>query len=95
MTEWLGAHTLWGHSLAVWLGWAWGVSAVVLTAWIVLQRRAPVSTLAWIMLLNLMPVIGLVIYAYFGPQRVKRQRSRRWAMQAQACLLYTSDAADE
>ena len=48
-----------GHPWTFWLGWAWTLSSVVLTTWIVLQRRAPVSTLAWIMVLNLIrrPVI--------------------------------------
>lgn len=67
-----------GHPWTFWLGWVWTVSAVVLTTWIVMQRKSPVSTLAWIMLLNLMPVIGILVYAYFGPQRVRRQRLKRW-----------------
>ncbi|WP_423460110.1 cardiolipin synthase [Ottowia sp. VDI28] len=70
--------TIAGYSWLNWLGWTWTVSSIVLTTWIVMQRRAPVSTLAWIMVLNLMPVIGLAVYAYFGPQRVKRQRLKRW-----------------
>lgn len=74
--------TIAGHSWLNWLGWVWTISSVVLTTWIVMQRRSPVSTLAWIMVLNMMPVIGLAVYAYFGPQRVKRQRLRRWHQQA-------------
>ena len=31
-----------GHPWTFWLGWAWTLSSVVLTSWIVLQRRAPV-----------------------------------------------------
>ena len=71
-----------GHPWTFWLGWVWTVSAVVLTTWIVMQRKSPVSTLAWIMLLNLMPVIGILVYAYFGPQRVRRQRLKRWHRRA-------------
>ncbi len=78
----LPAWTIAGHSWLNWVGWIWTISSVVLTTWIVMQRRAPVSTLAWIMVLNLMPVIGLAIYAYFGPQRVKRQRLKRWHQRA-------------
>ncbi len=78
----LPAFTIGGHNWTFWLGWVWTLSSIVLTTWIVLQRRSPVSTLAWIMVLNLMPVIGLAVYAYFGPQRVKRQRLRRWHSRA-------------
>ena len=74
MSEWTFA----GHAWLDSLWWIWTLSSVVLTTWVIMQRRSPVSTLAWIMVLNLLPVIGLAVYAYFGPQRVKRQRLRRW-----------------
>ena len=80
-----------GHPWTFWLGWAWTLSSVVLTTWIVLQRRAPVSTLAWIMVLNLMPVLGLVVYHYFGPRRVRRQRLKRWHQKA--VLMSQTDLA--
>ena len=63
-----------GHPWTYWLAWAWSISSIILTTWIIWQRRSPVSTLAWIMTLNLLPVLGLLVYAYFGPQRVHRQR---------------------
>jgi cardiolipin synthase len=71
-----------GHAWTFWFGWAWSISSVVVTTWIILQRRSPVSTLAWIILLNFLPVIGLAVYAYFGPQRVTRQRLKRWHSKA-------------
>ena len=71
-----------GHAWTFWLGWAWTVSSIILTTWIIWQRRAPVSTLAWIITLNLLPVVGLLVYAYLGPQRVTRQRLKRWHTQA-------------
>jgi len=67
-----------GHPWTFWLGGVWTAYSVVLTLWIIMQRRSPVSTLAWIIALNLMPVVGLAVYAAFGPQRVRRQRLRRW-----------------
>lgn len=78
----LSGLTLGGHAWPFWLGWVWTVSSVVVTVWIILQRRSPVSTLAWIVLLNLLPVVGLAVYAAFGPQRVKRQRLKHWHRQA-------------
>ena len=87
----LPAFTIGGHHWTFWLGWVWTISSIVVTTWVILQRRSPVSTLAWIMVLNLMPVIGLAVYAYFGPQRVKRQRLRRW--HNRAALMSQRDLA--
>lgn len=64
------------------LGWFWAAYALALAAWIVLQKRPPVATLAWILVLSLTPVAGLAVYAYFGPQRVQRQRLKRWHSRA-------------
>ena len=82
MIAWLQQFIIAGHPLTVWIGWTWTLSSIVLTTWIILQRKSPVSTLAWIMVLNLMPVVGLLVYAYFGPQRIKRQRLKRWHKRA-------------
>lgn len=65
-----------------WLGGVWAAYALALAAWIVLQKRPPVATLAWILVLSLTPVVGLAVYAYFGPQRVQRQRLKRWHYRA-------------
>ena len=65
-----------------WLGGVWAAYALALAAWIVLQKRPPVATLAWILVLSLTPVAGLAVYAYFGPQRVQRQRLKRWHSRA-------------
>ncbi|MEZ5607163.1 MAG: cardiolipin synthase [Burkholderiaceae bacterium] len=78
----LSGLSLAGHAWTFWLGWVWSVSSIILTTWIIWQRRSPVSTLAWIITLNLLPVVGLLVYAYFGPQRVTRQRLKRWHTQA-------------
>ena len=61
--------------LALTAGWL--LYLVVLVIWIVLQKRSPVATLSWILSLAAFPVIGLVIYYVFGPQRLKRSRLRR------------------
>lgn len=67
---------LWPELKPVVIG-LWGLYLVVLSVWIVMQQREPIATLSWIMSLALLPVIGLVIYHFFGPQRIKRQQSRR------------------
>ncbi|MCL1960743.1 MAG: PLDc N-terminal domain-containing protein, partial [Desulfovibrionaceae bacterium] len=81
-----------GHAWTFWLGWVWTVYSVVLTIWIVMQRKSPVATLAWMMALNLMPVVGFFVYAYFGPRRIKRQRLRHWHSKASAMSRQDRDA---
>lgn len=81
--------TVFGHPPSFWLGWVWTAYIIGLAVWIVWQRRSPVSTLAWIMALSLMPVIGLGVYAWFGPQRVQRQRLKRW--HSRAALMSRQD----
>jgi cardiolipin synthase len=55
----------------------WAANALLLSVWIVLQKRPPLSTLSWILALALLPVIGFVIYFFLGPQKIRRQRLRR------------------
>ena len=56
---------------------AWSLYIAVLSVWIVMQKRAPVSTMSWILSLALLPFAGFVIYYFLGPQRLKKQRLRR------------------
>lgn len=63
----LGLYLTLGYlAYLVWLG-----------LWIVLQKREPVATLSWLISLAALPYIGFVIYFFFGPQRIRRQRLRR------------------
>ncbi len=55
----------------------WAVYILSLSTWIVLQKRAPVSTMSWILSLALVPVLGFLIYYFLGPQRLKKQRIKR------------------
>ena len=70
---------------------AWAVYFVVLAVWIILQKRTPVATLSWIMCLALLPYVGFAIYYFLGPQRMKKQRSRR--LRNQAHLFVKADIA--
>lgn len=56
--------------IAVWIGYL-----VVLAGWIVLQKREPIATLSWLLSLALLPVLGLVIYHFLGPQRIAHARA--------------------
>ena len=59
------------------LSLAWSGYIAVLSVWIVMQKRAPVSTMGWILSLALLPFAGFVIYYFLGPQRLKKQRLKR------------------
>lgn len=48
-----------------------------LVAWIALEKRAPVATLAWILLVIALPIAGPVVYYLIGHRRVKRSRFKR------------------
>lgn len=55
----------------------WMIHIVLLSVWIVLQKREAAATLSWLFSLAFLPVIGFVIYHFLGPQRIRRQRSKR------------------
>ncbi len=45
--------------------------------WVILERRPPVATLAWISVLVWLPLVGAVIFYFFGPRRLRRRSKRR------------------
>lgn len=55
----------------------WVAYMVGLGGWIVLQKREPVATLSWLLGLAALPVVGLLVYQVFGPQKIRRHRLRR------------------
>lgn len=55
----------------------WLAYWLVMAVWIVLQKRSPLATLAWLLGLAALPILGFVVYFYLGPQRIRRQRLRR------------------
>jgi len=59
------------------LSLAWSGYIAVLSVWIVMQKRAPVSTMSWILSLALLPFAGFLVYYFLGPQRLKKQRLKR------------------
>jgi len=64
----------------------WSLLAGALTLWaaamavvVVLQRRSPAATIAWILLLVLLPIGGWLVYRLIGPLRLERRKARRRA----------------
>lgn len=47
-----------------------------LGAWILLEKRSPVATVAWILALVALPYVGFVVFFFFGPRRIRRKRLR-------------------
>jgi cardiolipin synthase len=72
--------TYWKTVLSV----GWSAYIAVLVVWIVMQKRAPVSTLSWILSLALLPIAGFFIYYFLGPQRLVKQRLKRLRSRASA-----------
>jgi cardiolipin synthase A/B len=75
--------------------WVIGVSGVI-----ILQRRSAAATLAWLLALAFLPVIGLVVYRFIGPLRLerkklKRRASRRAVHEAVAALAALDDGSVE
>lgn len=73
------------------LSLAWSGYIAVLSVWIVMQKRAPVSTMSWILSLALLPFAGFVIYYFLGPQRLRKQRLKR--LRSRASALAPADVA--
>jgi cardiolipin synthase len=69
--------TLEGWLTSPWLGLAWLGYVLVLAAWIIRQRREPVATLAWLLALAWLPVLGWAVYWWLGPQRIHRRKLKR------------------
>ena len=42
-------------------------------AWVILEKRQPSSTMAWLLVLIFMPFVGMLFYLYFGRQRRRRR----------------------
>ncbi len=53
------------------------VWVIVMSAYILLERRPPLATLAWIVSLATLPILGLLVYYFVGPRRLERKRRRR------------------
>jgi cardiolipin synthase len=56
---------------------AFAAWAIVMAVVIVLQQRSPAATIAWMMVLAFLPIVGYVVYRLIGPQRLKRRKLRR------------------
>jgi cardiolipin synthase A/B len=61
---------------AAWLAVGEVVWAIGLCIWIILERRSPAATFAWVLTLIWLPVVGIPLYLIFGPRRLRRKKLR-------------------
>ncbi|HET8733852.1 MAG TPA: phospholipase D-like domain-containing protein, partial [Anaeromyxobacteraceae bacterium] len=70
---------------------AWILAAA---CWMLLQRRSPTATVAWILALAAMPVVGVLVYLVVGPNRFARKKIRLSILRrARGAYLDTWDRA--
>lgn len=71
-------------ALTEWAWWAVALGVAVYAAYVavylVLQRRSPQATLAWLLLLTFLPGVGLVLYYLIGLRVTQRRRRRQRAL---------------
>lgn len=63
-------------TVATWLAVGEAVWVIGLCAWIILERRSPAATLAWVLGLAWFPVLGVPLYLLIGPRRLRRKKLR-------------------
>ena len=62
--------------LTVLLSLVWLLWIVLLGIGLILERRSPAATLAWLLALLFMPYFGFLVYLLIGPRRLHRRRLR-------------------
>lgn len=85
---------LWFPHLWFGISTLWALYIVLLCVWVVLQKRDAAATLSWLFALAFIPVLGFVIYHFFGPQRIRRQQSRRLRSKAVLGKQARADSPD-
>jgi len=63
------------HLIAL-LSLAWLAWIALVAVGLILERRSPAATLAWLLALLFMPYFGFLVYLLFGPRRLRRRQLR-------------------
>jgi cardiolipin synthase len=84
----------WWTALTVFeVGWVVAISVTI-----ILERRSPVATFAWISVLAWLPILGIAVYYFFGPRRLRRRKMRLQASAkriARAARFFDDQVDDE
>ena len=67
---------------------------VVVTIWVVLEKRQPTSTLAWLLAILTLPYVGLLLYLVLGRRRINR-KTRNKALNREAVARQLPETTDE
>jgi cardiolipin synthase A/B len=71
------------------------VYLVGLGVWILLEKRSPVATLAWLLALVALPYVGFVVFFLMGPRRLVRKRLKhkraRGAVQPRGTMVHVNE----
>lgn len=62
-----------GFSVGVILGWIYSFLAIILIINVILKNRDSVKTLAWVMVLLFLPVLGMLLYFFLGRDKRKEK----------------------
>jgi cardiolipin synthase len=65
-----------------------------LSVWILFERRSPGATIAWILSLGFLPIVGIAVYFLVGPRRFDRKKLRH-SIAAEAARRAGAHPADE
>jgi cardiolipin synthase len=69
--------TFWSTYLPLIVGYA---ATLLLVRWVILTRRKqPAATVAWILAIILLPIVGAVLFLFFGINRVERRKALKLA----------------
>jgi cardiolipin synthase A/B len=63
-------------AIGTWLALGEVVWVIGLGIWIILERRSPAATLAWVFALAWIPLLGIPVYLLIGPRRLRRKKLR-------------------
>lgn len=62
-----------GFSIGVILGWIYSFVAIILIINVILKNRNSINTLAWVMVLLFLPILGMLLYFFFGRDKRKEK----------------------
>src|SRR5229473_2353431 len=85
MHLWVGL----GSQLYGWLGAFLAAAAFALIPFVIIRRKEPSSTIAWILTLLFLPAVGAILFLLFGRDRVRWPARRK----RQADALVHGDVA--
>lgn len=67
----MGTHELFTTVMS-WLGALLGFAALACLPLVLLRRKEPAATVAWVLVLVFLPLVGVVLFWFFGNDRVRR-----------------------